>query len=414
MTATRKIRLKYLYSPSGEANRPNEEVLSVYRDHGVIPKSSRSDNFNKTPENVERYLLVRPDDLVVNRMKAWQGSLGVSNYRGIVSGDYEVLRPVSESVSGRYMHYALRSRHMVGEYRVRSTGIRPSQWRLYWDQMGDIRIPLPSLEEQERIAAYLDRETAQIDTLITEQQRLVKMLRERRISVVRSAISGVGSGGSIGGSADWFGSLPQEWSAAPIRRHFNVILGKMLNANKDDAEGTEAPYLAAGSIQPENLLLDEPKTMAFTTPELDHYSLRAGDVVVVEGGAGYGRSHYLRHDLPGWGFQNHVARLRSSTGLVDGLFATFCLKACLASGHIEANNRTATIPSLSRDVLGAIRIPVPPISEQRQIAKYLDEQIVRIDTLIVESERLVELSQERRAALITAAVTGQIDVRRES
>ncbi|GAA3228120.1 hypothetical protein GCM10020256_40070 [Streptomyces thermocoprophilus] len=172
----------------------------------------------------------------------------------------------------------------------------------------------------------------------------------------------------------------------------------MLNANKDDAEGIEAPYLAAGSIQPDILLLDAPKTMKFTPSELEHYSLRAGDVVVVEGGAGYGRSHYLRHDLPGWGFQNHVARLRSSNGLVDGLFATYCLKACLASGHIEANNRTATIPSLSRDVLGAIRIPVPPTSEQRQIAKHLDEQTARIDTLIAESERLVELSQERRAS----------------
>ncbi|MFF5781112.1 restriction endonuclease subunit S [Streptomyces virginiae] len=410
MTAAQETRLRYLYSPSGEANHPHEEVLSVYRDHGVIPKSSRSDNFNKTPDNIERYLLVRPGDLVVNRMKAWQGSLGVSDHRGIVSGDYEVLRPASDSVSGRYMHYALRSRHMVGEYRVRSTGIRPSQWRLYWDQMGDIRVSLPPLEKQERIAAYLDAETSQIDTLITEQQRLVEMLRERRISVLRSAISGVACGGSIGGSNDWFGSLPEGWGAAPIRRHFSVNLGKMLNANKDEVEGAEAPYLAAGSIQPETLLLDEPKTMTFSSPELEHYSLRSGDVVVVEGGAGYGRSHYLRQDLPGWGFQNHVARLRSSTGLVDGLFATYCLKACLASGHIEANNRTATIPSLSRDVLGAIRIPVPPASDQRQIAKYLEEQTARIDTLIAESERLVELSQERRAALITAAVTGQIDV----
>ncbi|MER6007418.1 restriction endonuclease subunit S [Nonomuraea angiospora] len=196
---------------------------------------------------------------------------------------------------------------------------------------------------------------------------------------------------------DWFGVPPEGWSSASLGHYFEVVLGKMLNARKDTGDGSPAPYLAAGSIQPEHLILDETKMMSFSEEELVQYELRKHDIVVVEGGAGYGRSHLLGSDLPGWGFQNHVARLRASGAVAPG-FLLYCLKACLASGYIEANNRTATLPSLSRDVLRSIRVPVPPLEEQHAIAHYLDRETARIDTLIEEQQRLLVLLQERREA----------------
>jgi len=197
---------------------------------------------------------------------------------------------------------------------------------------------------------------------------------------------------------DWFEALPDGWSAAPLGYHFEVVLGKMINASKDNGDGELAPYLAAGSIQPEMLLLDEEKRMSLTPAELEQYDLRERDVVVVEGGAGYGRSHLLRESLPGWGFQNHVARVRAR-GVADPGFVDYGLKACLASGFIEANNRTATLPSLSRDVLRSLRMPTPPLSEQRAVADYLDRETAQIDTLIDEQEHLIDLLRERREAV---------------
>ncbi|WP_341718832.1 restriction endonuclease subunit S [Micromonospora sp. FIMYZ51] len=203
---------------------------------------------------------------------------------------------------------------------------------------------------------------------------------------------------------EWFGVPPDGWLSAPLGYYFDVALGKMLNASKDPGDGNSAPYLAAGSIQPEHLILDETKTMAFSREELVQYALRKHDVVVVEGGAGYGRSYLLRDDLPGWGFQNHVARLRGRGPVAPG-FLLYCLKACLASGYIEANNRTATLPSLSRDALRSIPVPMPPLEEQRAIADYLDRETARIDTLIEEQQRLIEMLRERRESVITRTVT---------
>ncbi len=189
-TTERAVRLRFLFEQSREDGSIESEVLSVYRDYGVIPKSSRADNFNKTPEDVSRYLVVRPGYLVVNKMKAWQGSLGVSTYDGIVSPDYEVLRPASTLLGPRFAHAYLRSPQMIGEYAVRSVGIRPSQWRLHWEQLRDIAIPLPSLSKQVDICDTLDRETAELEAAVADAREAIALSRERRAALISAAVTG--------------------------------------------------------------------------------------------------------------------------------------------------------------------------------------------------------------------------------
>lgn len=183
-------RLRHLFRPSSACNAGDEEVLSVYRDYGVIPKSSRTDNYNRTPDSVDKYLLVQPGDLVVNRMKAWQGSLGVSAYRGIVSPDYEVLRPTTELAEADFMHLYLRSPALVSEYRIRSRGIRPAQWRLYWEQMGDIRVTVPAAAEQQRFVSDLERANDDVRTLIAKSEQFIALSKERRAALITAAVTG--------------------------------------------------------------------------------------------------------------------------------------------------------------------------------------------------------------------------------
>lgn len=179
-----------ILSPKKEQGHPDEQVLSVYRDYGVILKGSREDNTSRTPENVSFYQLVGPGDLVVNKMKAWQGSLGVSAHRGIVSPDYQVCRVTSDTVDPDYLHVVLRSAHMVPQYRVRSKGVRPAQWRLYWEDMAPLGIPLPSLDEQRRIVAELDASTARIDAMVADAKRLKALLAERKSALITEAVTG--------------------------------------------------------------------------------------------------------------------------------------------------------------------------------------------------------------------------------
>ncbi|QDM15472.1 restriction endonuclease subunit S [Tardiphaga sp. vice278] len=163
------VPLNALFRFVKRQDRDDFEVLSVYRDHGVIPKTSRDDNNNKTPEDLSKYQTVKPGDLVVNKMKAWQGSLGLSNYAGITSPDYAVFEPRHTAASS-YLNFLLRCNLLPTVYRSISNGIRPDQWRIEPDKFKELRVPLPPRGEQEMVSSYLSDAASKWDALSTEAE----------------------------------------------------------------------------------------------------------------------------------------------------------------------------------------------------------------------------------------------------
>lgn len=164
-------------------------VLSVYREFGVIQKSSRDDNINKTPEDLSKYQLVNPNDLVINKMKAWQGSMGIAPMRGITSPDYVVMRPIGEH-DPRYMHHYLRAQPMPWVYRLISNGIRTDQWRMEPEKFLSLPVFMPPIEEQRRIADQIDVELERIRGLIALTERSIDLLREKRAALITAAVTG--------------------------------------------------------------------------------------------------------------------------------------------------------------------------------------------------------------------------------
>ncbi|HVB45648.1 MAG TPA: restriction endonuclease subunit S [Streptosporangiaceae bacterium] len=383
-------RLATLFAAQARPMQPELEVLSVYRDYGVVSKASRSDNFNRTPDGAESYQAVRAGDLVVNRMKAWQGSLGVSDFEGLVSPDYEVLAPTTNDLDPRFAHVLLRSTPMIDEYGMRSTGIRPSQWRLYWEQMRTITIPVPPLEEQRAIADYLDRETARIDMLIEEQQRLIEMLRERREATIRRALlCGLEAADTAPSEVDLLGGVPKHWRMVPTRYLCTITTGSEDSGNA--TEDGDYPFYVRGR----------------QVLRIDHYSFD-GEAVMTPGD-GQGGTGKVFHYFNGK-FEAHqrVYVFKDFVGILAWYFYYF-LSTFLRPVALAGSN-TVTMESLRRPLLADFKVALPPLDEQRRITAYLDERTGKIDTLIAETEQFIELARERRAALITAAVTGQIDL----
>jgi len=277
----------------------------------------------------------------------------------------------------------------------------------------DYPLLVPSVPEQRAIADFLDRETARIDTLIEEQQRLIEMLRERRAGVIAEAVTrGIDVGVPASTKIEWLGPTPTHWRVGKVKHCGDVTLGKMLQS-VDSGSDVYAPYLRAANVQPDGALHeDDVKEMWFSVAELASLNLLRGDVVVVEGGVGgYGRAAYLDHDLDGWGFQNSINRIRPHEG-ADGRYIAYFLIMARAKGFIEAYCNVVSMPHLTAEKLNSLRMPIPTLDEQQRIANYLDEQTFKIDRLIAETEQFIQLARERRAALITAAVTAQIDVQR--
>lgn len=375
-----------------DIDHPDEQMLSVFRDYGVVAKDSR-DNLNKTAENRSIYQLVHPGWLVTNRMKAWQGSVGISSLRGIVSGHYICFAP-RHSEDARYLNWLFRSPPYAHAYLLLSRGVRIGQVEIDNDDYRLLPVLLPPLDEQRAIADYLDRETARIDTLIEEQQRLVEMLQERK----RAATTAT----------------------------FGVRVGRGKRLKWHFVEVDERAGIAAGTLPLMSVSIswgvrrrDEVTADGARADDLSGYKLcRQGELVINRMRAFQGALGIAPED----GIVSpDYAVLRPDSGL-DAIWLAAVMKsdtfvsemARRIKGIGSVDLGSARTPRINVSDLAEIRVEIPEAQVQSEEVGQLAAQTAKIDTLIAETERFIELSRERRSALISAAVTGQIDVRDEA
>ncbi|GAA2870666.1 hypothetical protein GCM10010517_30930 [Streptosporangium fragile] len=408
------IRLRYLLHPREEVNRPDLPVLSVYRDHGVVPKDSRSDNFNKTPIDVSRYQVVKAGDLVVNKMKAWQGSIAVSRYSGIVSPDYLVCS-VSSDIHGPYLHYLLRSKPLVAEYGKRSKGIRPAQWRLYWEDLADIGVGLPSLEEQRRIASFLDGSVALIDGLISARSSQRDGVEERFFVEISEMLT-PGIVGASGNDRAW-PWLPEFIPGIPM-----VRLGYLskLQAGITVHEGRELggdvvtrPYLRVANVQAGQVDLSGISEIQVPRAMANRSTLRSGDVLMTEGGDldKLGRGTVWRGEIPDCLHQNHVFAIRPDRERLDGNYLVLLTQSMHGRCYFESTgSKTTNLASTNSSKIMKFPIPLRGLDSQRRIVRILNASRETTSRLMRAIDTQLTLLAERKQALITAAVTGQIDV----
>lgn len=183
-------KIKYHLHIKTQKNMGDKQVLSLYRDHGIVPKDSRDDNHNVTSEDTSSYRFVKVGDFVVNKMKAWQGSVAVSQYEGIVSPAYFVYEFVDKSFNKQYFHYLLRNKSYTTEFMRLSGGIRVGQWDLPAEAFENTLILIPPVEEQRQIADYLDKKCKEIEEIIAEKQSQIETLESYKKSLIYEYVTG--------------------------------------------------------------------------------------------------------------------------------------------------------------------------------------------------------------------------------
>lgn len=183
-------KFKYCFNRRANKNHGHAVVLSLYREHGVIPKDSRDDNHNITSDDTGKYLYVRKGDFVINKMKAWQGSVAVSDYEGIVSPAYYVYEIKSDELIRRYIHYFMRNKALTVEFRRLSGGIREGQWDLPAAALENLLICIPPKEEQQKIAVFLDKKCAEINMIIKGKKEQLLTLDEYKKSLIYEYVTG--------------------------------------------------------------------------------------------------------------------------------------------------------------------------------------------------------------------------------
>jgi type I restriction enzyme, S subunit len=390
-----------------------QDYLSLMANIGVIPYEEKGDVGNKKPEDLTKCKIVRRGDIVINSMNYGIGSYGMSSYNGVCSPVYIVLRVHDDVVLPRF---ALRifENSLFQKYAAAfGNGILEHRAAINWDDLKGIGIGLPSKDEQLSILQFLDRETAKIDALVEEQRRLIELLKEKRQAVISHAVTkGLNPDTPMKDSGiEWLGQVPEHWSVTAVSYRYSVQLGKMLDSTKITGEHLR-PYLRVFDVQWGEINTDDLPQMDFDEDARTKFRLITGDLLVNEGGSYPGRSAIWPSKIAECYYQKALHRVRPRCPETDTTLFLFYLMYWAANqGVFIAGGNETTIEHLPAEKLRRYRFAFPSMTEQLEIAALLDSEVMRFDVLTNEAQHAIDLLQERRAALVSAAVTGKIDVR---
>ncbi len=398
-----------------ESTAPEREILYVDIsgvDAGSGIREKVSLRFHDAPSRARR--LVRDGDVIISTVRTYLKAIArihLPEDNLVVSTGFAVVRP-RPGLNASFLGYALSGAGFLDAVISRSTGV--SYPAINASDLVSLPLGLPPLAEQEAIAAFLDRETAKLDALVAEQERLIESLNEKRQAVISHVVTkGLNPNAPMKDSGiEWLGKIPAHWSVPPVYTRYNQALGKMLDEGKMTGEHP-TPYLRNVDVRWDRFNIEDLPVMDIRPDEAERFMVRKGDLLMVEGRE-LGRSAIWDGADHIVAFQKALHRLRPLDDTEHPRFFYYTMVFANGVGVFFADQSPNEIPHLTGEQLRQHRFPKPPISEQISIIEALDQRTRAIDALTVECERATTLLQERRAALISAAVTGQIDVRPDS
>lgn len=393
-----------------ESNQGLKENNLLSLSYGNIVKRDINSLEGLLPASYETYQIVHPTDIVfrLTDLQNDKRSLrsAIVKEKGIITSAY--LAAACEKINSHYANYLFRAYDLTKVFYSMGGGLRQS---MKFSDMKRLEVLSPPLKEQTQIARFLDHETTRMDALIAEQERLIELLKEKRQAVISHAVTkGLNPNVPMKDSGvEWVGEVPEHWSIIPLK---HVIT---LNPQKSEYKGRQdilCSFVPMEKLKMGTIQLDEYRTVSDVFHSYTYFEnndvLQAKvtpcfenkNVAIAEGlenGLGFGSSeiNVLRPS-------ESISRTFLFYRVQEDNYMSFCTASMLGAGGLKR------VPT---DIINNFKVGLPGIEEQTQIARFLDQETTKLDALITEAQHAISLIKERRSALISAAVTGKIDVR---
>ena len=413
MTLKENVELKFYLKRSEPRNPGNKQVLSLYRDYGVIPKDSRDDNHNVTSEDTSNYKYVKKGDFVINKMKAWQGSVAVSDYEGIVSPAYYVYKFTNQELNVKYFHYLLRSSYKE-EFKRVSAGIRIGQWDLSSDDLEHSQILIPPLADQQEIANVLDEKLSNIDSVIDKTKQSITKLEEYKKSLITQAVT-KGLDPNVerkDSGVEWIGEIPKHWNLQRLKFFFEF--GKGLSITKDKLTETGLYILNYGQIHSKDNFIT-----SINCSLIKHFpthlkeasaKLRIGDFVFADTSEDLdGCGNFILVDKDNIYAGSHTIILKNKTNNLPGYLAYLFMSDAWRA-QLRSSVCGIKVYSITQKLLSSTKVIMPTKAEQLQISEFLDEKVSTINKLISRKQSIINKLEEYKKSLIFEYVTGKKSV----
>ena len=398
-------RLKYLATVNDEAlpetTDPDTEI--TYVDIGNVDSvrgitGTEDLVFEDAPSRARR--IVRQGDVIISTVRTYLKAIariGSSDANLIVSTGFAVIRP--RHLDDDFVAYVLSSPYFVERVVAHSVGV--SYPAINASDLACLDIAFPPLPEQLTIAAFLDRETTRIDTLVAKKERLIELLQEKRTAVITRAVTQ---------GLEWLGEIPAHWEVKRLKviAEIRYGLGQPPRESPDGLPLIRATNVYRGHITDEDMLLVDPVDV----PAGRRALLSTGEIVVVRSGAYTADSAIIPNKYEGAiaGYDMVV----TVKGAIPEFVAIALLCPYLRDAQLVVASTRSAQPHLNAEELGDALVLLPPLPEQRAVATFLDQETAKLDALVTKVREATDRLRELRTALISAAVTGRIDVREEA
>ena len=393
-------------------NYSDLDLLSVYLDKGVIKFNEiEAKRTNVTSLDLSKYQLVEKGDFVLNNQQAWRGSVGVSNFKGIISPAYIILS-LSDLFDVSFANYYFRNYSILSQYVISSKGVGTIQRNLYWPQLKGTYIAIAPLQEQSAIANFLDDKTAKIDQAIAIKQKQIELLKERRQILIHKAVTrGLNENVKLKDSGvEWIGEIPEHWEVKALKNVIKAI-GDVDHYMPPTIE-SGIPYVMTGDLKEFASKIDFDGCKKVSNRDFFNLTKKIkstkGDVILARY-ATIGTSTYIDVDIDFLVSYSCVTIKTDSIKLL-GFYLFFYFKSEAFAIDIKNQINTNTQGNVGIGDLRKVKIVLPPIIEQKQIVEFIEISSTKIATAISLKEREIEKMKEYKMSLIDGVVTGKVRV----
>lgn len=434
-------RLGTILKPISENNRTDLPLLSITRERGVILRDMENDeeNHNYIPDDLSNYKVLKKGQFGMNKMKAWQGSYGVSDFDGIVSPAYFIFN-LKEEINPYFFHKSIRSKLYISFFGSASDGVRVGQWDLSKERMKQIPFLIPPLSEQEKIAQFLDEKTTKLDKAIEIKQRQIELLKERRQILIHRAVTkglnwDLPDDGIIGlndnqqlnqnpkisssnkskfrhSGVEWIGEIPEHWE---VKRLKYCLIGKLkYGANESGVEyDISLPRYVRITDFGQDGKLSEDNKLSLSWKNGGEYLLKDGDILFARSGATVGKTYQFKKSMSiesSYCYAGYLIKAEVNEKLILSDFLYLFTNSDIFNKWKDSIFIKATIENIGADKYSSLPVIIPPIEEQKAILEkyHIDNQ--KIVKAISLKEQEIEKLKEYKSSLINSAVTGKVKI----
>jgi type I restriction enzyme S subunit len=373
-----------------------------------------------TKEEIERFGLMPDDVLITKDSESWDDigvpALVTESEPNLVCGYHlALIRPHGSVLSGKFLFRCLQSDYVNHQFQMAANGV--TRFGMPKAAVGNALIPVPIFQEQQKIAAYLDRKTAQIDRLIEIKRRQIELLKEERTAVINHAVTkGLNPGVKMKESGiEWIGEFPEGWEVKRLKLVVSDMVSGPFGSALKKEEYTSEGYRVYGQEQviPGDFTVGDYYISEEKFKSLERYAVSSGDILVSCVGT-FGKIAVVPDDIEPGVINPRLIRLAPDKTQITSLYLEQLLSSSFVFSQFEQVSRGGTMGVINLGLLSELLLPIPSIKEQPELLERIKEISRDNSKAISLQEQQIQLLQEYRTTLISDAVTGKIDVREEA